>query len=224
MYLSRLFLNPRSHQVQRELSDRYQLHRTILAAFPESLPADERVLFRLEESDNGQVLLLVQSQTSPNWNALAHKSPDYLLAPVDLPQGSTNPAVKSVDLKLRAGQNLSFRLAANPTIKKKFEVDKESKRIGIDQEDEQVEWLKRKLELAGSQLLAVRTSRPGTLKTSLYRQEEKHQLTLTAVQFDGVLQVKDVSLLLSAVNQGIGSAKGLGFGLLSLAPESRFSG
>ena len=33
MYLSRLLLNPRSRQVQRETADPYNLHKTIMQAF-----------------------------------------------------------------------------------------------------------------------------------------------------------------------------------------------
>ena len=44
------------------------------------------------------------------------------------------------------------------------------------------------------------------------------RLQFYAVQFDGVLQVTDADLLVRAVQAGIGSGKGFGFGLLSLAP------
>jgi len=38
------------------------------------------------------------------------------------------------------------------------------------------------------------------------------------VRYEGLLQVTDPHLLVEAVRAGIGSAKGFGFGLLSLAP------
>jgi CRISPR system Cascade subunit CasE len=40
---------------------------------------------------------------------------------------------------------------------------------------------------------------------------------LLAIQFEGLLQVTDPDRLQHTVQQGIGSGKGLGFGLLSLA-------
>ena len=46
----------------------------------------------------------------------------------------------------------------------------------------------------------------------------KRDLTLFGVRFDGVLAVTDPDALTGAVRQGIGPAKGFGFGLLSLAP------
>ena len=49
MYLSRLILNPRNRRVQREVTDPYQMHRSIMRAFPDGLkPEEERVLFRVE--------------------------------------------------------------------------------------------------------------------------------------------------------------------------------
>ena len=68
MYLSRLILNPRSRQVQKELADPYQLHRTIMAAFPDVLPPDERVLFRVDLAD-GLPVLLCNHSIRPNGTA-----------------------------------------------------------------------------------------------------------------------------------------------------------
>ena len=34
MYLSRLAINPRSRDVQQDLADIYQMHRTVMSAFP----------------------------------------------------------------------------------------------------------------------------------------------------------------------------------------------
>jgi CRISPR system Cascade subunit CasE len=42
--------------------------------------------------------------------------------------------------------------------------------------------------------------------------------THVPVLFEGVLRVNDPAKLIEAVRNGIGSAKGYGFGLLSLAP------
>jgi len=42
-----------------------------------------------------------------------------------------------------------------------------------------------------------------------------------SVQFDGVMKVNDPNRLLETVQTGIGSGKGLGCGLLSLAPIPR---
>jgi CRISPR system Cascade subunit CasE len=213
MYLSRLILNPRSRQVQRELADTYQLHRTIMAAFPEKLPADERVLFRLEiHPRSGGVNLLVQSQHEPDWSRLLSLAKtDYLDSSNGEHVAGGNPAVKSVSLKFQPEQRLVFRLRANPTVKRN------GKRYGLNREEEQLDWLQRKIEGAGAQVLSARISNEEKISSNVYHQGKLKRMQFLAVQFEGVLQVENPDQLLAAVGEGIGSGKGLGFGMLSLA-------
>src|SRR4051812_19274453 len=119
MYLSRLVLSPRSRAVRRDLADCHALHRTLLGAFPPVGPgewgarAQLGVLYRVEPPGRaGGLVVLVQSQTTPDWGRLP---PDYLL-----PAGPerANPACQRVDAQyaaLRPGLRLTFRLHANPT-------------------------------------------------------------------------------------------------------------
>jgi CRISPR system Cascade subunit CasE len=112
---------------------------------------------------------------------------------------------------------LAFRLRANPTAKRKFPSG-DRKRVGLYREEEQMAWLMRKGEQGGFRTLSVRTSGQDTLRGRVKRGEKTHSLRLLAVQFDGLLQVTDPDRLRETVRQGIGSGKGFGFGLLSLAP------
>jgi CRISPR system Cascade subunit CasE len=219
MYLSRLILNPRSRRVQREVAAPYQMHRSLMRAFPDDLAAgDERVLFRLEAHPHtGTLNLLVQSLTLPDWSWLAEPGARGYLLPVDEP----NPAVKSFDLNLAPAQVLAFRLRANPTVKRRFN-EKDHKRVGLYREEEQIEWLKRKGEQGGFRVLSARTGGRDTVNGTIHRDEATHKLHLLAVQFDGLLQVTDPDRLREAVQRGIGSGKGLGFGLLSLARPQGF--
>jgi len=216
MYLSRLILNPRSRQVHNEIADAYQMHRTILRAFAATLPeASERVLFRLEFSpQNGLPMVLVQSQTQPNWDWLTAPESTYLLR--DVPD---NPAVKILNLKLQSGQVLSFRLRANPTIKKSA-ADKaldHGKREGLFRENDQITWLERKLTAAGCSVLNVQVSRQDQVNGWRNSDGQPHKLTFHSVQFDGFLRVDDPDRMMTAITRGIGSAKGFGFGMLSIA-------
>jgi len=215
MYLSRLILNPRNRRVQKEIAAPYQMHRSLMRAFPDDLAeGDERVLFRLEEHPRtGALTLLVQSLTLPDWSWLAEPGARGYLLPVDEP----NPAVKPFDLKLAPGQVLAFRLRANPTVKRRFN-EQDHKRVALYQEEKQIEWLKRKGERGGFRVLSARTSSQDTVNGYIHRRgEARHKLNLLAVQFDGLLQVTDPDRLRETVQRGIGSGKGLGFGLLSLA-------
>lgn len=204
MYLTRLVLNPRSRRAQSEGANLYELHRTIMTAFPATLPPDERVLFRLEtDRQSGAFVVLVQSQYEPDWGWLATSPPDYLL-----PISEPNPWVKPFDPIFSAGQQLVFRLRANPTLKR------EGKRLGLLREEEQIAWLQRKAQTGGFEVLSVRTQKLGFVRGWTRRRQP---LSLFAVQYDGVLRVTDPPAFAHSLALGIGSAKGLGFGLLSVA-------
>ena len=215
MYLSRLILNPRSRRVQKEIADRYQLHRSLMTAFPDDLGDDqERLLFRIEKSEYGRALsLLVQSWTMPHWTWLAEPGARGYLLPVSEP----NPAVKQFELNLAPRQRLAFRLRANPTMRRRCS-DGERRRVGLYGEEQQIDWLHRKAERSGFEVLSARSSAQTTVSGCVYRNGRKHELTLFSVQFDGLLEVENPDQLEETVRGGVGSAKAFGFGLLSLAP------
>jgi len=217
MYLSRLILNPQSRRVQREVANPYEMHRSLMRAFADDLKeGDERVLFRLEQGRNGTLTLLVQSWTLPDWSCLAlPEFRGYLL-----PVGEPNPAVKSFNLDLVQGQVLAFRLRANPTARRTF--DDKKRRVGIYDEEEQFAWLKRKGDLGGFRVVSVRTLDRQDVGGTIKGDKKTHTLKLAAVQFDGLLEVTDPERLRQTVRKGIGSGKGFGFGLLSLARPHGF--
>jgi CRISPR system Cascade subunit CasE len=216
MYLSRLILNPRGRAVQREIANPYDLHRTVMTAFPEDLPDRERVLFRFDtDPRTGVPTVLVQSHTAPDWTDLQARE-GYLL-PEDRwpPQVFANPATKTFDLadQLAAGQTLTFRLRANVTVKR------EGSRHGLYQEEDQRAWLDRKGARNGFRVARVTVVQEGNVYAWKPRRDGgKRKLTFFTVRFEGVLGVTDPQAMWDAVQSGIGPAKSFGFGLLSLAP------
>jgi CRISPR system Cascade subunit CasE len=222
MYLSRLILNPRSRQVRNELADPYEMHRTICKAFPNAnYAANESsgILFRVDLHPRTRIsTLLVQSRQKPDWSYLLAEKKDYLLAENELPLDVENPAIKEMNLQLREGQVLAFRLRANPTIKIDREDKKQGRRVGLLREEDQHKWLVRKLESAGAILVSVNIVNEQFTRGKLFIEKEMaSRLNFLSVQFDGVLQVKDANNFMNSIFTGFGSAKGLGFGLLSLA-------
>jgi CRISPR system Cascade subunit CasE len=214
MYLSRLILSPRNRRVQKEIADPYQMHKSLMRSFPDDLDRErDRVLFRVEtDLRTGMITVLLQSTLEPRWGWLDDNGAQGYLLPMDEP----NPAVKEFDLNLAPGQVLAFRLRANPTVKRKFESG-DHKRVGLYGEEKQIEWLKRKGEQGGFRLLSARTSGQDVIQGRIRRNGKRHDLKLLSIQFDGLLQVTDPDRLRESVQQGIGSGKALGFGLLSLA-------
>lgn len=227
MYLSRLILNPRSRQVQHELADPYELHRTISRAFQGGVFHVNRqedtatgILFRVDvHPRTGIPALLVQSHKQPDWSFLLTSRKDYLLGQSDLSLETENPAMKQVDLQLRAGQALAFRLRANPTVKKDREGKKQGRRVGLFREEDQLAWLKRKVEAAGGVLISAHVTGKANLRGKLFTEkDDERRMRFVSAQFEGILQIKDPDLLVKSIRAGIGSGKGLGFCLLSLAP------
>lgn len=235
MYLSRLILNPRSRQVQRELADPYEMHRTLSRAFLGGVFGVNRqesgatgVLFRVDvHPHTGIPALLVQSHEKPDWSFLLATKKDYLLrvSADNLPLEVENPAVKPVNIALKAGQVLAFRLRANPTVKKDWPDQpkkKQGRRVGLIREEDQLAWLQRKIEAAGGALVSAHVAGEASLRGKLFlEKDDERRMRFVSVQFDGILQVKDPDLLVNTVGAGIGSGKGLGFGLLSLAPVAQ---
>jgi CRISPR system Cascade subunit CasE len=199
------------------------MHRTVMHAFAGRAQKDERVLFRLEIHPRiGMLTLLVQSLLEPDWAFLASPEKNYLLALAECPpEVEANPTCKFIDLEFTPGQNLMFRLKANPTVKKTVREegkDGRKTRRGLLREEDQLKWLERKLEACGAKLVSACTSNDTKVKGERRKADERQELSFLSVQFDGVLQVQDPAALNIALQAGIGSGKGLGFGLLSLAP------
>jgi len=206
IYLSKLTLNPRSRQVQSELARPYEMHRTLMSAFPDGVRrVNANLLHRLEiHPQTGTITLLAQSTLEPDWGALENAGQGrYLLNP---------PQYKPISLNLPTGLNLQFRLVANPTIKKKRDGKKNSNRIPLVREEKQLEWLHKKSIQHGFVPLHTQV-RPIGNQTS-----RKRQLTIYNVKFEGLLQITDDDAFARALQTGIGPAKAFGCGLLSLAP------
>lgn len=212
MYLSRLYLNLRNRQVQREVGNPYQLHRTLMQGFPTELPGDERVLYRLEmQAETDWLVLLVQSIHPPDWSPLELAGQGrYLLQRPEAP--------KRFQPELPTGTQLRFRLRANPTVKVRRGDDKNSNRVPLVHEEKQDEWLAKKAALHGFRLLQSRISGDDRLSDWIRREGKSHRLQLYTVQFDGLLEIIDSDVFAQALATGIGPARAFGCGLLSLAP------
>lgn len=215
LHLSRVFLNERQRHASRDLGSPYALHQTLRWAFPGAgqdgapLPEGERVLWRLDTTTapGGQPAptLLVQSVTPPDWGALNARDEGYLLG----------WEVRTLDLApaLTPGRVLHFRLHANVTVRRTDEHG-HSARHGLHRPEEQLGWLERQGQRAGFDVLGADITRAGRTRTRKGRQV----ITLHTVTFDGALQVTDAVALERAVRDGLGHARSLGCGLLSLAP------
>lgn len=196
MFLSKVFIN------WRWARNPYQLHRAIWQLFPDRPEADRNFLFRVEEIKAGHgSMLLLQSRDAPQ---------DADVAQV--------LASKIMNLCVPEDVLLRFRLRANPikTIKDEHERLNtrgtiKSCRVPLIHEEEQLTWLQRKLaDAALLQTAQVIQEQP------LYFHKDDHGGKIQPVCFDGVLTVADTERFTALLTQGIGPAKGMGCGLLSI--------
>jgi CRISPR system Cascade subunit CasE len=243
LFLSRLCLNPLFAPALKLATDPYELHRKLLdtlACGPRPKPATgnqpntAELLFRIDSDDDGPFVLL-QTNAAPEWGALE-------LARRALRR---DPETKPYDPKFALGQRLAFRLLSQPLVRKsgQFGLRPNGKRVlgprrACRDDEQRLAWLQRKadaggfgVETVGLTLVEWRNTKPLQAKGGhpIESREEGRRRAfgpgpaqrLGAVRFDGILQVTDPILFLKTLRAGIGSAKGLGFGLLSLArPEA----
>lgn len=205
MYLSLLKLNHRSRKAMTETSRPYELHRSLMRAFPNHENGGPgRVLFRLDiDHREGDISVLVQSENKPDWTTLDGSGGFFL----EQKCRDFNPSVA-------AGQVLFFRLRANPTKREK----QSGKRLGILREDDQIKWLHLKAKEGGFEVVSLTVIPEGIAHDKMTDGvDSKHNLSLLSVRFEGVLKVTDSHIFRQTLKCGIGSAKGLGFGLLSIA-------
>jgi CRISPR system Cascade subunit CasE len=195
MFLARLQLN-RNRTAVNWTANPYRVHQRLKMAYE----GDPRLLFRIEETSAG-IHILVQSHARPDWTAAFANFP-VLRCP---------PEYKPFGPQLATGRRYRFRLRVNPTVKRN------GKRWGLVREEDQQAWLSRKLAAAGAELLGYRVAARERQNSRKNPAKDSGIQTHFAVLFEGVLKVTDPVQLKAALEQGIGPAKGYGFGLLSLA-------
>lgn len=204
MFLNKLTLDPAHPLARRDLSNCYEMHRTLARAYapnPETPP--HRFLWRLEHSPvaSPSAILLVQSDFAADWSAL-DKLPEYAREILD------NKPV-NLEKLIRDGGRCRFRLLANPT------VTRDGKRHGLAKEDEQCTWLERQGKRCGFEVLGC--VRASNARVQARQGRHGRPITLQTALFEGMLAVTDGETLSVSVRQGIGHGKAWGLGLLSLA-------
>jgi CRISPR system Cascade subunit CasE len=224
MKLSRLALNPLSHEVARAIADVQQMHRIVMSGFDgQAGPAARArhcVLHRLETDPLGGALVLyVQSEVTPEWS---HLPADALV----VLEGRGNPEIRELselDGAVR-GKVARFRLRANPTRKiatKSIDGQvRHGRRVPHRNDQRCLEWLALKGRDHGFEFVTDAKGRPSV---ALTREPQRLgwrgsvAISFEGVRFDGVLRIVDGSTFRAAVVHGIGPGKAYGFGLLSFA-------
>lgn len=193
----------------------YSLHKALWRLFPDHPPETRRdreqnrlgFLYRVEQRQTGHAaMVLLQSSAEPVANAA----------------GVCVGASKRFEPALTQGQMLRFRLTANPvrTISDaRGRLDREGNakkvRVPLLREDQQTDWLSRQLEAVAN---LHRESLTCHQEAPLYfRKGDAPAAKIQPVTFEGDLTVRSPEGFVTLLLNGIGPAKGLGCGLMSVA-------
>ena len=216
-HLTRIFLDYET-AVLRGIHDAYDWHQRAWDAFPHldgarnaarSGDAPRHFLTRLDDKDGGYQLLIL-SPTEPH-------------RPSWCPDHAENWQTKPIADSFLEHPRYRFHLRANPTKKVTPKGPDgrrrgQGKRVAVRDFDDLSLWLERKAAASGFAI------EPGTLRndelglTHFTKEKERRLGTLNLVDFAGVLRVTDHAAFKAAFQNGVGSAKAFGCGLLVLQP------
>ncbi|MFQ3583258.1 MAG: type I-E CRISPR-associated protein Cas6/Cse3/CasE [Chloracidobacterium sp.] len=221
IYLSKLTFDTTNHRVFQLLRSPYRVHAAIMRAFPpnhqpreETPDRSQRVLFRIEPPfppSRPLATVLVQSLLPPDWK------------PLGLELGSSlSVEERFFAPEFRAGDQFWFRLRANPTIRRRARGNclKLGRRQGIYGREKLLTWLARK-GVDGGASFSLSEPEPRIIDEGYWKaqkgQHHRQVITIHTVLFEGKLTVTSPELFLETLKFGIGSAKGFGCGMVSLA-------
>ncbi|MGW9027910.1 type I-E CRISPR-associated protein Cas6/Cse3/CasE [Streptomyces sp. NPDC055722] len=208
--IARIHLNPHSRDVQRDLRDATQMHRTVMRTVPDGLGDSPRhragLLYRLDETETSSTLLVQATHLDPTL----------------LPPGYGHAEVKSLApmfSALRNGLAVRYRIVLNPAKRERLTLEEKGKRgkivplSGADAD----QWWHRRAAAAGLQLHVLT---PTNLAPARPRAKQAPPMRHSLLRYDGTATVTDPDALTQALLDGIGRGKPYGAGLLSLAPAA----
>lgn len=237
MYLTRFRINTGRPGARRLLGSPHRMHGAVNMAFPESPPRDgtgPRVLWRVDVTRDRRADLLIVSPDRPD---LTHLVEQAGWPTLDQPGWTTFAYGEFLD-RLAVGEVWSFRLTANPV--HYIRLDKkanETRRVAHVTPQHQLEWLLKRQEKAGFEVLR----KPPEKRLTQYGDEHEvivhsqrplrfdknndaggngksKPVQYTSVTFDGRLRITDLARFRRTLTQGLGKARAYGCGLMTLAP------
>lgn len=209
--LARIRLNPHSREVQRDLRDATQMHRTLMRLVPDGIGDSPRraagLLYRLEETDRTSTVI-VQASTP--------------LDPARLPPGYGHTDVRDLSPMFRSLKKeiaVRYRVVVNPVKQERLPLDDKGRRgklIPLTGSEADQWWTRRAAESG----LQVHTLLPVQVTPVRPHGQNAASMRHSLVRYDGTGLITDPEALTQALVNGIGRAKAYGAGLLSLAPAT----
>lgn len=218
MYLSRFEINTQRRGARHLLASPQRVHAGVAQGFPTmDGPAEpERVLWRLDR-DQQKAMLYIVSPRRPDLTHLVEQAGWPTITP-----GWESRDYQPLLDRLTAGQRWAFRLMANPVRNRRSSDDsRRTQRFGHVTVAQQTEWLLDRAGRLGFVIPKAAHDEPDVAvrnREILRFDRQGHTVTLATAVFEGMLDVVDADKLRRALVAGVGSGKGYGCGLLTLAP------
>lgn len=225
MYLSRVRVATEGLERQKLVSllsgDAYSNHQLLWRLFGE---ADQRAFLFRQENEKDQLGAGLEPRGLPLFYVLSDQTPVAVPGLLELETRSFSPV-------LTAGDRLTFRLRANPTISRKTEAGRsvrhdvlmdakaQCRNLGVDRPDE----IRRQMDQAAIRWLQVRSENSGFALESVpqvsgYRQHVNKrkgaEIRFSSIDYEGVLHVTDPDSFRDMLYQGLGKSKAFGCGLM----------
>ena len=232
MYLTRFRINTSRPDARRLLSSPQSMHAAVMSSFPELLPTapGPRVLWRVDHNATAEVLLYVVSPSRPDLTHLVYPRGGAAAAAAGTAGWQTyvySPVLERLD----KGTLWNFRLTANPVHHARVKDGTPTKRTAHITARHQMQWLLQRQEASGFRIAAKPIERQhtehgdehqlavhGQRNLAFPKRGATGRVTLTAVTFDGRLEVTDPDALRVMLTKGLGKGKAYGCGLMTLAP------
>ncbi|MFJ6889997.1 type I-E CRISPR-associated protein Cas6/Cse3/CasE [Streptomyces californicus] len=224
-HLTRIQINPRSHEAARDLTDIQNLHRRAMSLIPDQLgSADTRqaagLLYRLERTPRAHTLLL-QSHAPLDLDAL----------PVGYALATDHRDLTHLLHWLAPGHTIRYRIDAQPHRSLPSPLDtrdaegrrKRGTKIHL-LGDDATAWWHRKAAQAGLTTNGVLTTQQPDVtgwKDDPRETGKRIRIYSKRTRFEGTAAITDPDQLRTAILQGVGRNRAYGAGLLSIAPLAR---
>ncbi|WP_280396332.1 type I-E CRISPR-associated protein Cas6/Cse3/CasE [Nocardia brasiliensis] len=232
-YLSRIWLNPLRSGTRRLIGNPQVAHAAVLGGIS-AQPLNERVLWRLEPETSHRSVLLVLSQSKPSWDHVIEQAG---WTGAEFPQISIKSYVPLLD-QVTEGALFRFKVRASPTYATKqisapspaqqrrlAEPRPRGVRLPHRNEEHQYNWFLERAAAkwgfivettdSGQPLLAITERQRVSFRK---RRDAGHRVTLHTATYEGALRILDAESARYCLLHGVGTARGYGCGLVSIAP------
>jgi len=223
MYFSRVTLMP--HLLSRTEK---------MTMFGGSAYSDHQLLWRMFSSEQ-RGFLFRKEYGGHNDNGLTQSLPVYYVVSDEVPNDTLglDIATKEYNPVIDVGMTFGFSLRANPVVAHKIEGRKNNSRRDVllvakaQAKEQGVEpllpmdlaakkWLLQRTENAGFSVEADQLLHDGHIMQKFSKKGAKAPITISMLDYDGLLTVTDVDLFRKTLFEGIGRARGFGCGMMMI--------